>query len=64
MDRVNKSFYLHDYGGRYNIDQKTVISALVGEDSVRAELIKQKKEEKEYFKTLRELRKGKTFQKK
>ena len=64
LDRVNKSFYLHDYGGRYNIDQKTVISALVGEDSVRAELIKQKKEEKEYFKTLRELRKGKTFQKK
>ena len=63
LDIVNKSFYLYDYGGKYNIDQKTVISALVGEDSVRAELNKQKKEEKEYFKTLRELRNGKMFKK-
>ena len=64
LDKVSKSFYLYDYGGKYNIDQKTVISALVGEDSVRSELIKQKKQEKEYFKTLRELRNGKISQKK
>jgi len=64
LDIVNKSFYLYDYGGKYNVDQKTVISALVGEDSVRSELNKQKKQEKEYFKTLRELRNGKAFQKK
>ena len=64
LDIVNKSFYLYDYGGKYNIDQKTVISALVGEDSVRAELIKQKKEEKEYFRTLKDLRNGKMFHKK
>ena len=62
LDIVNKSFYLYDYGGRYNIDQKTVISALIGEDSVRAEYNKQKKEEKEYFKTLKELRNGKISQ--
>ena len=64
LDKVSKSFYLYDYGGKYNIDQKTVISALIGEDSVRNELNKQKKEEKEYFKTLRELRNGKISQKK
>ena len=64
LDRVSKSFYLYDYGAKYNIDQKTVISALVGEDSVRSEFIRQKKQEKEYFKTLRELRNGKMFQKK
>ena len=63
LDRVSKSFYLYDYGGKYNVDQRIVISALVGEDSVRSELIKQKKEEKEYFKTLRELRNGKISQK-
>ena len=62
LDIVNKSFYLYDYGGRYNIDQKAVISALIGEDSVRAEYNKQKKEEKEYFKTLKELRNGKISQ--
>ena len=63
LDRVSKSFYLYDYGGKYNVDQRVVISALVGEDSVRGELIKQKKQEKEYFKTLRELRNGKISQK-
>ena len=63
LDRVSKSFYLYDYGGKYNVDQRIVISALVGEDSVRSELIKQKKQEKEYFKTLRELRNGKISQK-
>ena len=63
LDRVSKSFYLYDYGGKYNVDQRIVISALVGEDSVRGELIKQKKQEKEYFKTLRELRNGKIYQK-
>ena len=63
MLNYSKSFYLYDYGGKYNIDQKTVISALVGEDSVRSEFIRQKKQEKEYFKTLRELRNGKISQK-
>ena len=61
---VSKSFYLYDYGGKYNVDQKTVISALIGEDSVRSEFNKQKREEKEYFKILRELRNGKINQKK
>ena len=64
LERISKSFYLYDYGGKYNIDQKTVISALVGEDSVRNEYNKQKKQEKEYFRTLRELRNGKIIQKK
>ena len=64
LDRISKSFYLYDYGAKYNVDQKTVISALIGEDSVRNEYIRQKKQEKEYFKTLRELRNGKISQKK
>ena len=64
LDRISKCFYLYDYGAKYNVDQKTVISALIGEDSVRNEYIRQKKQEKEYFKTLKELRNGKMFQKK
>ena len=60
LNRVSKSFYLNDYGGKFDIDQKTVISAIIGEDSVRKELMKEKKEEKEYFKTLKELRDGKS----
>ena len=64
LDRVSKSFYLYDYAAKYNIDQKTVISAIVGEDSVRNEYLRQKRQEKEYFKTLKELRNGKMFQKK
>ena len=64
LDRVCKSFYLYDYGAKYNIDQKTVISALIGEDGARSEYNRQKKKEKDYFKTLSELRNGKMFQKK
>ena len=64
LDRISKSFYLYDYGGIINIDQKTVISALVGEDSLISEYNKQKRQEKEYFRTLRELRNGKITQKK
>ena len=40
-----------------------MISALIGEDSVRNEILRQKKQEEEYFKALRELRNGKIFQK-
>ena len=64
LDRVCKSFYLYDYGAKYNIDQKTVISALIGEDGARSEYNRQKKKGKDYFKTLSELRNGKMFQKK
>ena len=64
LDRISKSFYLYDYGGKFNIDQKTVISALVGEDCLINEYNKQKRQEKEYFKTLKELRNGKITQKK
>ena len=63
LNRVSRSFYLDDYGGKHEIDQKTVIGAIIGEDNVRNEYIREKKEEREYFKTLRELRNGKIFQK-
>ena len=64
LDRVSQSFYLYDYGAKYNVDQKTVVSAIVGEDSLRSEYLRQKKQEKVYFRKLKELRNGKMFQKK
>ena len=56
LDRIGKSFYLDDYAGKYNTNLKTVIGALIGEDNTRNELLRQEKEQKDYFKTIKNIR--------
>ena len=49
MDRIFKEFQKNDYKQRFQIEKKTVISALIGEDNLETELFKQAKREKEYM---------------
>ena len=49
MDRIFKEFQKNDYKQRYQVEKKTVISALIGEDNIENELFKQSKREKEYI---------------
>ena len=59
LDRLCKCFYKEDYAAKYNVDQNTVISAIIGEENARNELSKQIKEGQKYIKTLKGLRNGK-----
>ena len=59
LKRLSKCFYTEDYEAKYNIDQNSVISAIIGENNSRKEIFKQIREGKKYFNTLKELRKGK-----
>ena len=63
LDRISRCFYLEDYGGKYNVDQKIVIGALIGEDNIRLELMREEKQKKNYFKTIEELRNFQKFKK-
>ena len=56
IERVGKCFYLEDYKGKFNTNLKTVIGALIGEDNAGKELLRQEKEEKDYFKTIKNIR--------
>ena len=56
LDRIGKCFYLEDYSGKYNTNLKTVIGALIGEDNAKLEVFRLQREQKEYFKTLKNLR--------
>lgn len=56
LDRIGKCFYIEDYSGKYNIDLKTVVCALIGEDNSKLEVFRLQKEQKEYFKTIKNLR--------
>ena len=49
MDRIFKEFQKNDYKQRYQVEKKTVISALIGEDNIENELFKPSKREKEYI---------------
>ena len=59
LDRLNKCFYKENYEAKYNIDQNSLILALIGEENSRSEIYRLIKERKKYFHTLKELRKGK-----
>ena len=52
ITRIFKEFQRNDYGQRFNIDKISVMSALIGEDNVNSELIKQAKREKNILKKL------------
>ena len=56
LDRIGKCFYLEDYEAKYNTNIKIVIGALIGEDNIRNELSRQEKEQKDYFKTIKNIR--------
>jgi hypothetical protein len=59
LERLSKCFYTEDYCSKYNIDQSSVISAIIGEEKSKNEMSKQKKEGEKYLNTLKELRTGK-----
>ena len=60
MTRIFKEFQRNDYENRFNIDKMTVISALIGEDNLNSELVKQSKREKKY---IEEIMKGRLHKK-
>ena len=61
LDRVGKCFYLEDYEAKFNTSLKMVIGALIGEDNIRNELLRQEKEQKDYFKTIKSIRNFNSF---
>ena len=46
LDRLNKEFLVNDYGRRFNIDQQTLISAVIGQDNASSEYSKKLREQK------------------
>ena len=60
MTRIFKEFQRNDYENRFNIDKVTVINALIGEDNLNSELVKQSKREKKY---IEEIMKGRMHKK-
>ena len=60
MTRIFKEFQRNDYENRFNTDKTTVISALIGEDNLNSELLKQSKREKKY---IEEIMKGRMHKK-
>ena len=61
MSRIFKEFQRNEYGEKFNIDKKSVISALLGEDNVKSEMIKQVKREKKYIEEILKGRMHKKF---
>ena len=49
MTRIFKEFQKNDYELKFNIDKISVISALIGEDNLNSEMVKQSKREKKYI---------------
>ena len=56
LDRIGKCFCIEDYSGKYNTDLKTVVGALIGVDNSKLEVFRLQKEQKEYFRTIKNLR--------
>ena len=46
LKRINKEFLINDYNRRFNVNQETVLSAIMGEDTASTELIRQLREQK------------------
>lgn len=49
MNRLFKEFTLNDYEKRFNTNKNAVVSALIGEDQMHHELLRQAREEKVSF---------------
>ena len=52
MDRIFREFQKNNYGEKYRVDKNTVICALIGEDNLNAELLRQSRKEKRYLEEL------------
>ena len=46
LERLNKEFLQYDYARRFNVDQETVIAAIIGRDYASNEYIKKQREQK------------------
>jgi hypothetical protein len=53
LDRISKEFLVSDYGRRFNTSLKKVVSAIVGEENLTTELIRQARQEKEYLENIK-----------
>ncbi len=53
LDRISKEFLVSDYGRRFNTSLRKVVSAIVGEENLTTELIRQSRQEKEYFENIK-----------
>ena len=49
MNRIFKEFQRNNYKERFQVDKKTVINALIGEDNLDNELIRQERRERDYI---------------
>jgi len=49
LERLNKEFVFNEYGRRFNTDQQTVISAIVGQENSHSEYSKIIREQRDYF---------------
>ena len=49
MTRIFNEFQKNNYAQRFNIDKISVINALIGEDNINGELVKQAKREKQFI---------------
>ena len=49
MDRIFNEYLRNNYQNRYNVEKNVVLSALIGEDNINAELTKQLKRAKMYM---------------
>ena len=56
MDRIFYEFQKNNYKERFQIDKKTVINALIGEDNLENELIKQDRRERDYIYKLNKIK--------
>jgi len=56
MDRIFNEFQKNNYKERFQIDKKTVINALIGEDNLENELIKQDRRERDYIYKLNKIK--------
>ena len=53
LDRISKEFLVGDYVRRFKTTLNKVVSAIVGEENLTAELIRQSREEKEYHEKIK-----------
>jgi len=55
MDRIFKEFQKGNYKDRFQVDKKTVINALIGEDNLENELIRQERRERDYMHKMKKI---------
>ncbi len=53
LDRISKEFLVSDYGRRFNTTLRKVVSAIVGEENLSTELMRQARQEKDYFENIK-----------